>query len=257
MATSLLDAFRNLSKDTKETLADLESPILIAFAALSIAQEISDSDRLSSEHITACLEAAGVSISKLSISRALARADDRVSSSPSAEGDTLYRLMTKGKREIAPYIGGTGLMVIHLEGNKPWTDRMRLGELLSNLTGKVRICDPYYGIRTLDTLHFIPNSCAVNFLTSKTSEPQTKLAGPLQDFKKEHPNIEFRKVLPPSYLHDRYVHTSKFILLIGHGLKDIGGKESFITRIDKKIIPGIIHQIANTFDTNWKAAKPI
>jgi hypothetical protein len=134
---------------------------------------------------------------------------------------------------------------------------MRLGEILSTLTGKVRICDPYYGVRTLDTLHFIPNSCVVNFLTSKTSEPQSKLVGPLLDFKKEHPNFEFRKISTSSNIHDRYVHTSKYILLIGHGLKDIGGKESFITRIDKKMVPGIILQIANTFDSNWKTAKPI
>lgn len=257
MTTGLLDTFRNLSQDTKDALANLESPLLLAFASLSIAQERSPTERLSAENITACLEAAGVAVSKLSIARALARADDRVSISPSLDGEPLYRLMIKGQREIAPYIGGTGLTVIRLDGNKPWTGRMRLGELLSSLKGHVRITDPYYGIRTLDTLHFIPQPCTVKFLTARTYEPASKLAVPLQDFKKEHPNIEFRIATSPSELHDRYVLTSQFILLIGHGIKDIGAKESFITRIDKKLAPGILTQTAKVFDSRWKLASPI
>ena len=73
MAVSLLQTFRDLDGETKDTLADLESPLLLAFAALSIAHEKCNAERLSTEHIVASLEAAGVATTKGSISKGTRR----------------------------------------------------------------------------------------------------------------------------------------------------------------------------------------
>ncbi len=257
MTSSLLQEFRDLDRHTKDLLADLESPLKLSFATLSIAHDKCNVERLSAEHIVACLEASGVAVRRNSISRALARASDRVSVSTALDGERLYRLMTKGQREIAPLLGGGGLTVLRVDGQTPRTARSRIGELLGELKGLVRICDPYYGLRTLDCLDHIPKTCSVRFLTGRTNESGHKLKGGLKDFKKERPNIEFRLAKAPSELHDRYVLTSAQLLLVGHGLKDIGGKESFVIRIDHRLATGLINQTRVAFDERWKQGSLI
>ena len=74
MPQSLLETFKNLDSNTKLTLADIDSPRLLAFLTLELAEIKLGIDRLTSEHIVACLEAAGVAVKKLSIQRALAGA---------------------------------------------------------------------------------------------------------------------------------------------------------------------------------------
>src|SRR5438132_178444 len=223
MASGLLDIFRKLDREKKELLADISSPLLLSLAALSVARETFSVEHLSAEHITACLEAAGIAVDKTSVSKALARAGDRVSKSKGEYGEVLYRLMIKGEREVSPHLGGGGLVVVRIDEDKPRTARLRLGDLLSALRGTVRICDPYYGVRTLDSLDLISSSCSVRFLTGQTNEEGRRLRGALQDFKRERRTVELRRAARPTELHDRYVLTSEGLLLVGHGLKDIGG----------------------------------
>lgn len=257
MGISLLDTFRNLDKAIKESLADIDSPLLLAFAALDIAENKAGVERLTAEHITACLEAAGVAISKRSITNALARAGNKVSKSNIDDGEISYKLMILGKREVENLLGGESLAVVRIEGGTPRTARIRLGEILSKLKGTVRICDPYYGVRTLDTLDYLPKSCKVNFLTAKTNDGAAKLQGALKDFKKEKPNVEFRLANNPNDLHDRYIVTNESLIILGHGLKDIGGKESFMITLDKKLAPDLINDVIHTFDARWKMATNI
>ena len=165
--------------------------------------------------------------------------------------------MTKGKREIAPLLGGEKLSVVRIEGNQPRTARITLGEILSKLAGVVRICDPYYGVRTLDTLDHIPKNCDVLFLTAKTSDSNRKIKGAFRNFKKERPLVEFRVVANPKSLHDRYVITKNQLLILGHGLKDIGGKESFIIRLDSSIAPDLVAEMTKAFDTRWAQGTTI
>ena len=255
MAKSLLDSFGSLDQATKGALADTDSPLHLSLAALDIAGTVAGIGRLTAEHIVACLEAAGVAIRRTSVSRALARAGGRVSTAKNDEGETLYKLMTKGKKEIEPLLGGGLMSVVRVEGGQPRTARIRLGEMLANLKGIVRVCDPYYGVRTLDSLDHIPRSCSIRFLTAKTSEPAAKVQGAVRDFIRERPGAEFRIAANPSDLHDRYVLTADLLLILGHGLKDIGGKESFIIRLGRDLAPDLLKEIAAAFDTRWKAAS--
>jgi len=159
--------------------------------------------------------------------------------------------MTKGKREVEQILGGDKITVVRIEKNQPRSARLKLGDIFKNLSGQVKICDPYYGIRTLDILDNIPPNVKVQFLTSKTSEAGRKLEGAMKDFKKERPNIEFRLAKKEAGLHDRFVITNNLILILGHGIKDVGGKESFIIRLDKELVPDIINGSQKSFDVNW------
>jgi len=250
MPQSLLETFKNLDSNTKLTLADIDSPRLLAFLTLELAEIKFGIDRLTSEHIVACLEAAGVAVKKLSIQRALAGAIGYISQNKDG-GENSYKLMTKGKREVEQILGGDKITVVRIEKNQPRSARLKLGDIFKNLSGQVKICDPYYGIRTLDILDNIPPNVKVQFLTSKTSEAGRKLEGAMKDFKKERPNIEFRLAKKEAGLHDRFVITNNLILILGHGIKDVGGKESFIIRLDKELVPDIINGSQKSFDVNW------
>ncbi len=257
MKKKLLDIFRGLDQQTKDVIADISSPLLLSFAALYLGKEKAGVERLTSEHITACLEAAGVALKKVSISKALARAKNRVSPGKDEDGEVIYTLMTKGKREIEPLLKGESLSVVRIEGGHPRTARITLGEILSTLTGVIRICDPYYGVRTLDTLDYISKANEVRFLTAKTNEPSRKIHGAVHDFKKERPKVEFRIAANIHDLHDRYVISKDQLLILGHGLKDIGGKESFIIRLDSNLIPDLIKEMTTTFDARWGGGTTI
>lgn len=257
MSKSLLETFNSLDSGVKEALADINSPLVLSFAALDIAKTEAGFEHLTAEHITACLEAAGVSLSKTSISRALARAGARVSTTKQIDGESQYRLMTKGKREVDEILGGEMMAVVRIEGGQPRTARLRLGEMLSKLKGTVRICDPYYGVRTLDTLDHLPKTCRIKFLSAKTNDSTRKIHGALKDFIKERPTCEFRRTATPQEIHDRYILTADRLFLLGHGLKDIGGKESFVIRLGKELAPDLLQEVRDKFEERWKIASKI
>lgn len=256
MPKSLLDTFHSLDPRVKNALADIPNSRLLALTTLGIAKADAGVDRLSSEHIVACLEAAGVAIKKLSITRALAGASGFVSSSRE-DGEVFYKIMTKGKREVESILSGGKVSVVRIEKNQPRTARLELKDIFAPLKGEVRICDPYYGVRTLDALDHIPPMCTIKFLAVNASDSARKLAGVIKDFKKERPGSEFRIADKSAGLHDRYVVTAAGIIILGHGLKDIGGKESFVISLDHSLVPDMVGATIRSFDDKWRHATAI
>lgn len=112
-------------------------------------------------------------------------------------------------------------------------------------------------MRTLDTLDHFPAKVALRFLTARTNERVRKVAGALRDFQKEHSNAEFRVTANPSELHDRYILSDESLLVLGHGLKDIGGKESFMIQVNKDLVPDLLSEVRGRFDARWKSARPL
>lgn len=257
MAASLLNAFQKLDYQSKHALAEITSPLLLSLAALAIAEQRVGVQRLTAEHIVACLEAAGVAVKRKSVSGALGRAGSKVSTSIEPSGEIGYRLMTLGQREVEPYLKKSALSVVRIEGGRPHTARHHLGELLCVLSGTARICDPYFGLRTLETIDHISPKTTIRFLTSKTNESMPKTRGAFNDFSKQRKNTEFRVLPPPHDLHDRYVLTKDSLLLVGHGLKDIGGKESFVIQVEKTLAPDLLEDIERSFDEKWASAAPL
>jgi hypothetical protein len=258
MANSLLDSFRALDKVTKDALADISSPRALAFITLHLANKNFNIDSLSAEHIVACLESAGVATTKNSIGRALAPAKGFVTRTISEEGEVFYRLMTKGEREAETSLNaGSGLTVLRIESGKPRQARIKLGEILKSLAGTIRICDPYYGVSTLDSLDYIPKTCDVRFLTQKTQDSPRKISGALRDYYKEKPSTQFRTAKSSARLHDRFILTKDELLILGHGIKDIGNKESFVIALEKQLVPDIIDDVQTIFDKEWALATPI
>lgn len=253
MTKGLLDTFKCLDQSVKCSLADISNPRLLALAALELAATEASVDSLSAEHIVACLEAAGVAVKKLSISRSLASANGLIAARRE-EGEIFYKIMTKGKNEIDNLLSRSKLSVIRIEKNQPRTARLELKETLAALQGEVRICDPYYGIRTLDVLDYIPSKCTIKFLSVNPTDNVRKLAGAIKDFKKERPKSAFRIADKTAGLHDRFVITQTNLIILGHGLKDIGGRESFIINLDRSLVPDLVDATIRSFDQHWDNA---
>lgn len=255
VSKNLIGVFALLAKDT---LANEDSPRLLSFAALHIAA-IARVERLCAEHIAACLEAAGVALHATRIKDALNKAveDECVTITRDESGTLVYKLMIKGEKEIEALLGSDGMQIALIEGGQPRTARRRLGDMLAELKGIVRICDPYYGVGTLTSLDHVPKGCEVRFLTWKTNESAQTVQRAIRDFRNERPNTEFRLPPNPSDLHDRYVLTDDSLFILGHGLKDIGGKESFMIRLDESLVPDLLHQLIQTFDARWQSGSPL
>ncbi len=250
---SLLSTFSSLEPSIKQSLADIELPLLLSFAALALAQDFAKKDYLTAEHIVAVLEAAGVAIKRSQVIGSLSRAGSKVSRKV-IHDEVHYCLMTTGRRKIEPLLGLGPIRVVYIKSGMPATARKHLRDIMSTISRNAKICDPYYGLRSLESLSEIPMSSNVRFLTSHTSEKAISLAGPLMDFKREKTNVEIRILPHPNTLHDRFILSADSLYLLGQGIKDIGVKESFIITISKSFAPDLLRDLEARFDALWAAS---
>jgi hypothetical protein len=70
--------FRGLKLRLKNSLADEESPLRLALAALTIAHDQGDEEYVSLDDLREPLEAAGVSVKRSSLAEGMGRAGNRV-----------------------------------------------------------------------------------------------------------------------------------------------------------------------------------
>ena len=249
-------AFERLDPGVKGALADINRPMMLGFAALALAEQHTNRKTLSATTISDALAGAGVAVTREQVRKAFNKAGDRIRVNSTGDG-AYYQLMTKGRREVEDLIAPGPLEVSYIEAGKPHTARMFLKGMLGGLSGKVRISDPYYGERSLDTLAMILPACTVQLLTAKDSGNAASLSRALQDFKREHPNVEIRRFPNPKKLHDRYILAGGDLLILGHGIKDIGERESFVIRISMTHASDLITDMEATFDSRWSLSVPI
>src|SRR2546426_2136415 len=141
-------AFVQLDEGLKAALADIKSPLQQGLAALLIARDHLGVDYLTTDEIADALEHAGVAVDPIQVERAFARAGDRVKRKKS-DNALRYKLMIPGRRYVEPFLQVGKLQVVYIEGDRPRQGRRKLGEFLGELTGTLRMSDPYYGLRTL------------------------------------------------------------------------------------------------------------
>jgi hypothetical protein len=252
----LNETFRDLDLRVKSALADQKkTPLRMALAALSLAHDEAGVERVSVNELHEALRSADVSVKREPLARALGHAGDKVTTSE-VGGVTKYRVSVRGRPDAAAVLGAGDLELMYIDGSTPRTDRQELGKLLGDLKGDVRVCDPWYGVRSLETLELFPTKSSVKFMTARTNEKPAKVAGPMKDFKKERANMELRAA-GPGELHDRYVLTDRKLMIVGHGLKDIGAKESFIVMIERDLAPDLLGSVRLSFDEKWARATPI
>jgi hypothetical protein len=147
---------------------------------------------------------------------------------------------------------GESKEVLVIEPGTPFSAKRIVGDVLAELKGKIRICDPYVSVRTLDVLWRVPTTSPISLLTQNLSNPQ-RFKRELSDFKQERgQSIEVR-VYSKSELHDRFVLSPTVSWQIGHSLKDLGKKQANVI----KLTPDVVAALSEVFNRRWKSAKGI
>ncbi len=252
----MIERFREIDDEVKSAIAKETSKLKLGMCVLTLAQDQFETDYLSADEIVEALDRLGVAVERSNLLKAFARAGDKIRCI-TKDGIKKFKVMTLGRQEVEEILSVSGPQVIYVEDGQPRTARARLAEILATLNGEVRICDPYYGAHSLDVLQMIPSSCEVHFLTARTNEKTNKLHREISDFKNEYPHIKLRAYPKPVELHDRYLIDQNRLWLLGHGIKDIGNKESFIIQIDAQVASELIDNLRSVFDQRWSKANPI
>lgn len=141
--------------------------------------------------------------------------------------------------------------VFFVEAGQPRTAHLGLAELFKDVKGEIRVCDPYYGTGSLLRLDLLRHCSPIMFLTKNPQRNERHLLPrALQEWRREHGAIEFRESVN-SDLHDRYVLSGTELIILGHGLKDVGNKESFVVRIPISLAQDMVIAVRVSFDQKW------
>jgi hypothetical protein len=197
-------------------------------------------------------------ISSLSLKRAFARAGKKVIKAPNDGG---FKISNPGEAYLKGLRKNEPLNVVYVNPTKPRTAKKELESLIKSIPkGELLICDPYYGLRTLEVLEvFAKYHKPIKFLTARAGggEKHTTLANAVRDFKKEYGSKVELKLAASKDLHDRYIIGKNYILIVGHGIKDLGSKESLIVVVEDRYGKDIRRVITSNFNTRWASATAI
>ena len=127
------------------------------------------------------------------------------------------------------------------------------------LKGDLCIVDPFYGNGTFYVLEKFGKKRKIRFLTCNLgNQEQSNLSNfkiNLGRFKKEFKNIEMKKYDKFYELHDRYIIADNALVIIGHGIKDLADKESFVIFLPEEIVANFLPVVKKTFEERWKKSN--
>lgn len=145
-------------------------------------------------------------------------------------------------------------------GKDSWTDpNKNFPKIIESLGGDLCIVDPFYGNGTFYVLEKFGKSRKIRFLSCKLGNEEqgniSKFDINLKRFRKEFKNIEMRKYDKPYELHDRYIIADNALIIIGHGIKDLADKESFVIFLPKKHVAKFLPVLKKSFEERWKRSQ--
>ncbi|HEV2491208.1 MAG TPA: hypothetical protein VGT03_15490 [Candidatus Acidoferrales bacterium] len=251
---------RGLPASVTRQLPDVQNcdtPLLQALWALRVAKiSASHPEFIKADDISHMLLRGNVHLPVVHVQRALARAGRKVAKRGKGEV-TEFRIMGLGEEFLEDRAGGQGPLTLYVTGQAPWSDRrFVVKESMKKLSGNVRILDKYFGMESLDFLLGFQKTRRIRFLTAHPSRGHdlNHLQREVALFKREFPNAEFKAYLSPHELHDRYVLFDKEVWFVGHGIKDIGRKESFVVILQDPFGKDIRNTLLESFETRWAAS---
>lgn len=235
-----------------DSFRDMERALWI----LTVSKRDLDMDYMNGEVISEILtEVFEIKSKALSIKRALASCGDKINVKKEGK-NILYKIMKKGEEHLGRYSPSENITLVYIEQDKPRTAKKSFSNIIKQYNGEIMICDPYYGVKLLDIIESFSKGAKIKILSSKSNE-EKKFLRAYQDFIKENHNVEFRLYPHPEHLHDRYILTKDTLFFIGHSIKDLGNKESFIVALNKTSCQDTLRSLLELFSRRWKISKPI
>lgn len=150
--------------------------------------------------------------------------------------------------------------VLFFTGKDSWTDpNKNFQKVIELLKGDLCIVDPFYGNGTFYALEKFGKYRKIRFLSCKLGNEEqnniTKFEINLKRFRKEFKNIEMRKYDKYYELHDRYIIADNGLVIVGHGIKDLADKESFVVFLSKALVKKFLPVLKKVFEERWKKAN--
>ena len=90
----------------------------------------------------------------------------------------------------------------------------------------------------------------------KLNKNKDKVSRSIKDFLKQSSSVEFRDYKNKD-IHDRYIISESELVLLGHGIKDLGSKESFAIIFSRKSATNVYESLVEAFNRRWKLATTI
>lgn len=235
---------------------DLERGLTI----LKISRDDFKTSWITAEEISALLvEVFSISATSLTIKRAFAKAGGankakKPTISKNHNGAIFYKLSQTGEAHLDSILGKGLLQVLYLEPNSYREAREGLQNLVHKLKGKeLKISDPYYGISTLDALEeIVRGKKRIKFLSYQTNESALKFKRELNYLQKHYPKTIEMRIYPKNELHDRYILADDSFVIIGHGIKDLGNKESLVLVVDDRFGRDTRKELEKAFWRRWQ-----
>ncbi len=149
--------------------------------------------------------------------------------------------------------------VLFFDGTNSWSDvEIRFKSIVDQLEGEIYILDPYYGRGSFFPLKLFGKTRKIKFLTGYLGKPEQENR-PAFDvefsrFNRDFKNIKFMKLRNPDEVHDRYIVSENALVIVGHGIKDLATKESFVILLPKSVVGGHISNLRKRFEQKWSKA---
>jgi hypothetical protein len=254
----LLKKFSDIETSEYSDFDGLEKPLDRGLWVLWVAKASLGEKKLTAEDVASIIrDVKEVSIEARAITNAFNRAGNRVHIYRDG-GKVQYEIMKTGKDYLLSQASEGSVDLLYFEPEKKYTAKRILSRsILRDLKGELAIVDPYCGVRTLDMLKEAGNR-PVRFLTRienlKAESQRKRLLREIRDFRSESPNVEFRSY-PKTDIHDRYIISSESLVLLGHSIKDLGGKESFAIVLDVDANRNTVQALIETFNRRWKQSN--
>jgi hypothetical protein len=254
MNTEILDHFKGLDFDLKKQLSRITSPLILGSFVLDSASTKFGVELLDEDEICEAIEQLGIASKPISIRNAFSKAGDKIIKKRICDR-VFYKLSTRGKIGLQNKINLDYPQIYYLEKGKPYSNRQKLDLLLKQLVGDILICDPYFGEKSILSCSQLLNSKTIKFLTCPILKNVVNLKNLCNDFKKEKPSFDIRIFINPLELHDRYIISDGKTIIIGHGIKDIGTRESFLFVLENNYYKDFSTGLKYIFIQRWNISS--
>ncbi len=253
----LLDKFQKAKINDMPDFSGYSKPLEMGLWVLWVSKEKLNVKMLTAYEIAnIILNVMENSINTRTIVNAFNRARNKMVHMHNIGGKTYYEIMKQGKQHLIKEAGRGSIAIYYFEAEKRYYSKNVLANnILTGLTGEIKIVDPYCSERTLDILSKAKVK-HVKFLTrieNLSENNQKRFLRDLKDFKTENDNFEFRSYSGAD-IHDRYIISPDIVVILGHSMKDLGAKESFAVVFDKKTNRNIFDALVENFNRRWKKA---
>lgn len=255
---TLVKRIRQAKCDDLPSLYDLKRPLdQVLWVLTTVRYGLESTRYFSCGELVAILKALDIAAREKIIKNALARAGSKIDKIGTGKMAN-YKVAFSGRTHIAQQKSVDTIRLLYLDGTKPRSDRrLLLEELGPKLRGDILILDKYLGAESLDLLEKLAPTQSVKMLSAKVTGNEERFRRELGRFLREFPKFQFRLYPHPSHLHDRYMLTHRDLFILGHGIKDLATKESFVVVLRDAVGKEIREALRDRFKERWRRSKPL